>query len=286
MKHLISFNSFLNEELFIDVENQKIPKRVTEKVAPTIYKDDNLTVQVARTLDASKIISDPKWCSTTIGGFYKHNLTANLYRLKFKDGYRLRLTWDYMPWDGSYSGGTHWGCGGQVEDREIWYRHISPRDEQNPFLFDYNKGDERQEMVDRIKTIPKEAIEAIYRYQKQHRLEKNALLSLLYKEVSKIKVIKVSPIESKGSFEIFYEVVISYNSKKYVIHADLEKWKDKYELDFRFFGSSFEKEFKNRYAFMEFKALSKQLETEFIEWLKNNNRQEYQKIQKLLKVDK
>jgi len=41
-----------------------------------------------------------------------------MYRITFSDGYKLRLTWDYIDEEaselGSYSGGTHWGQGGIV----------------------------------------------------------------------------------------------------------------------------------------------------------------------------
>jgi len=69
----------------------------TESNTPVLYKDDNLEVKVVKTFDACKEQGkDTSWCSNNLSLFYKHNMTANMFRFNFKDGYKLRLTWDYI----------------------------------------------------------------------------------------------------------------------------------------------------------------------------------------------
>lgn len=255
MKHLFLF------ETFIEFEKERQSKKETPKNTHLIYSDGNLSVKVVKTLDSSRAISDPKWCSTSSGGFYRHNLTSNMYRFIFKDGYKLRLTWDYF-----YSDGTHWGQGGSINDKEAFYTYIRPKDENKPFYFDYNKGDERQYMVDRIKSIPKLAIDAICKYQESHKKEKSALFFNLYKEIEKIKIVgfeKCKNIE----LELFY-LDIKYNGKNYKLklNSNFSVW----HLD-----EEFRKDFKNKYALSYNGALNGYIFRKTIEWLKSNNKELY-----------
>jgi hypothetical protein len=110
----------------------------TSKNTPLLYKDDNLEVKVATTFDSVKQQNkDTNWCSTNPGGFYAHNKTANMYRFNFSDGYKLRLTWDYITQRashlGSYSGGTHWGQGGIVDGENQYYDVFRPEGPQGKF---------------------------------------------------------------------------------------------------------------------------------------------------------
>lgn len=185
---ILKYNEFILEEF-----------KETPKNTPFLYKDNNLEVKVVKTLDSSKEIGkDTAWCSNKPDGFYSHNKTANMYRFIFKDGFKLRLTWDYITQRasqlGRYSGGTHWGQGGTVNHENIFYLNIRPKDEENPFDFDIEKEDIREdkhEMVNRILSIPDEAKLLVYEYQEKHIKEKNALISNLYKEIEKIKILGV-----------------------------------------------------------------------------------------------
>ena len=81
----------------------------TPKNTPLLYKDDNLEVKVSKTFDSVKIQNkNTSWCSTSPGGFYGHNKTANMFRFNFKDGYKLRLTWDYITQSASHLGVLWW----------------------------------------------------------------------------------------------------------------------------------------------------------------------------------
>jgi hypothetical protein len=84
-----------------------------------LYRDSNLVVVVPKTLESTRKYSrDTTWCSLDKSGFEEHNITSDLIRFHFKNGYKLRLTWDYLSHDAhnnDYTGGTHWGCGGKVD---------------------------------------------------------------------------------------------------------------------------------------------------------------------------
>ena len=271
MKYLFLFETFID---FTEDKN-KSEKKVSNKI-DTIYEDDNLSIKVVKSLEASKCISDPQWCSTNSYGFYKHNLSSNLYRFIFKDGYKLRLTWDYLDWDHkSYSDGTHWGQGGTINGDKAYYLHIRPRDEKNPFEFDYNRDDDRKYMVDKIEGIPQKARDAVYKYQDQHKSEKNDLYLKLYKEIEKIKVINITNVKN-DVYRIDYSVTLTYLGNKFKVIAYV--YPGDRSFSFTLYGSDFEKYFKNRYAFMEEKTINNYLSDKAIEWIKKNDNKEYLKI--------
>ena len=197
-----------------------------EKNTPTIYKDDNLEIKVSKTLYSAKSQNiNTSWCSSSPQGFYNHNKTANMYRFNFKDGYKLRLTWDYIDSNaselGNYSGGTHWGQGGIINGEKQWYTYIKPEDESEPFLFDYNKNDSRQLMVDRIQSIPQKAIDAVHEYQDKHSYEKTANLNYIYNEINKIKLIDCREGLDKWG-DPGYIIVVEYKGNKSEIIFTME----------------------------------------------------------------
>ena len=210
----------------------------TESNTPVLYKDDNLEVKVVKTFDACKEQGkDTSWCSNLPVGFYKHNITANMYRFNFNDGYKLRLTWDYIDYSASpdsYAGGTHWGSGGKVNGKQIHYDYIRPEDESEPFLFDYHKNDDRQEMVNRINSIPQEVIDIVHDYQNKSSKEKSGLVNTMYNEISKIKVIDVK-ITDDSNYPLLIKV--NYNGNIYEFKAT-QSW--------IYYSKDFEKDFKNK----------------------------------------
>ena len=259
MKHLILFEKF----------------KETKKNTPIVYQDDNLIIKVPKTLDSSKMISDPQWCSTVPEGFYKHNLTANMYRFTFKDGYKLRLTWDYKP------GGTHWGCGGELNGEKVFYSSIRPKDENEPFDFDFNKmarwereDKDRKMFTDRIKSIPEEAIQSIKKYQQQNKPEKDALYRNIYKEVDKITVVNVE--NSDDEYGESFKITILYNNKEYKLIASNGFLSE--NLEFFFYKTDFKNKFKNQYAFMQYNIINSYLTKKTFEWLEDNDKEEYLKF--------
>ena len=263
MKHLKSYR------LFEFVE--------TSTNTPLLYKDDNIEVKVTKTYDATKKQNvGTNWCSSSKGGFYAHNKTANMYRINFKDGYKLRLTWDYIHQGaselGSYSGGTHWGQGGVVNGEQLFYDVLRPRDNDDPFFIDW-KSDKEREIVNRIKSLPKEAIESIRDYQNKASVEKSANLNKLYSEIYKIKVLNVTTSEDKWYGSVM-NILIRYEGKEYNLVLSEDKWlvsprsvsgggekNDK---------SKFTKDFKNKYT--QGKELAQYLYDKSREFLKKNKK--------------
>lgn len=197
----------------------------TEKNTPVLYKDNNLEIKVVKTLDASREQGkDTAWCSNSKYGFYKHNITANMFRFNWKDGYKLRLTWDYINLDAAsdkYAGGTHWGAGGKVNGQQQYYDVIRPRDENHPFDFDEVK-DHRADMVRRIKSIPDDAKLACYQYQESHTQEKTALVNQIYSEIKKIKILNVEVEDtmvgrSYQPYSLELLVDVMYRNKQYTV---------------------------------------------------------------------
>jgi hypothetical protein len=244
MKYLITY------KLFEFVE--------TSQNTPTLYKDDNLEVKVSKTFDSVKQQNkDTNWCSTNPGRFYGHNKTANMYRINFKDGYKLRLTWDYIPQEaselGSYSGGTHWGQGGVVDGEKLYYDVFRPRNNDDPFYIDW-QSEEKREIVDRIKSIPDEAKLAMMEYQEKMTKEKSELITRAFKEIELIKVINVEPSDSD-----FYKylITVTYRGKKYEV-----------KLSGNFFSAKeLGRDIKNKYALVG-NALPKYLLDKTKEFLK------------------
>jgi hypothetical protein len=242
----------------------------TPKNTPLLYKDDNLEVKVSKTFDSVKIQNkNTSWCSTSPAGFYAHNKTANMFRFNFKDGYKLRLTWDYITQRashlGSYSGGTHWGQGGVVNGEKQWYDVFRPQDDSEPFLIDW-QSDKKREIVDRIQSIPQEAIDKVHQYQDKMSRYKSENLNKLYKEIEKIKVISVKESDHKDDwYNNYLDVIISYLGSEY----DLKMYfNSKYMCGFS--SKEFDNTFKHKYAKYG-RELSEYLFDKVMEFCKKNN---------------
>jgi hypothetical protein len=260
MKHLKSYR------LFEFVE--------TSRNTPILYKDDNIEVKVTKTYDATRKQNlGTNWCSSSKGGFYAHNKTANMYRINFKDGYKLRLTWDYIHQGsselGSYSGGTHWGQGGVVNGENQWYDVLRPRNNDDPFFIDW-KSDKEREIVKRIKSLPAEAVNAIKDYQNKSSIEKTANLINLYSEIRKIKVLDVSFVKDE-LYGYVMEILVKYNGSEYILRLTDEL----YLLNSGDI-KKFSKDFKNKY-FRYGKELPQYLYDKSRELLKRNKKNEIPK---------
>jgi len=221
-----------------------------EKNTKTLYKDDSIEVLVVKTFDACKNQGkNTEWCSNWKDGFYRHNLTANMYRFNFSDGYKLRLTWDFITRQAApdkFVAGTHWGAGGTVNGEKIRYTYIRPQDDSEPFLFDYTKDDDRQIMVKRIESIPQEVIDVVEEYQQKTSKEKDAIMMTMFKEIEKIKIVNVEDLNIKSLIEMdepyYVEITIKYNNNSYT----LEMYNQQLT-----YSRDFEKEFKNKYVFVD-----------------------------------
>lgn len=195
-----------------------------------IYRDNKLVIIVPTTYEATvKYSKDTNWCSLNKDAFEKHNITGNLFRFHFKDGYKLRLTWDYLAHDNhkdSFSGGTHWGCGGTKGGKKISYYHIRPKNEDKPFEFDYEKDDHRKEMVDYIKMIPKTAIDLVTKYQSDNKDKFNTIYKQLCSDINNIKIINIKG--NKESAQLTY--TINYKGKEYKLWGYYSNEDDIYKV--------------------------------------------------------
>jgi len=244
----------------------------TSKNTPLLYKDDNLEVKVVKTLDSSiEQGKNSNWCSNYSDGFYKHNKTANLFRFNFSDGYKLRLTWDYITQVashlGSYHGGTHWGQGGIVDGVKQRYDVLRVEDDSEPFLINW-KGVNKREIVNRIESIPQEAINKVHEYQEKMSRYKSENLNNMYSEIEKIKVIDVKISQFVDDFydwDNIFDVTITYLGKSYIINFSFNSKKE-----CEFSSKEFESAFKNKSA-MYGTELSGYLFDKVMEFCKKNN---------------
>jgi hypothetical protein len=191
-----------------------------------------------------------------------------MYRFNFSDGYKLRLTWDYITQKashlGPFSGGTHWGQGGVVDGEEQYYDVFRPEDDSEPFLIDW-KSDRKREIVDRIQSIPQEAIDMVHKYQDKMSRYKSENLNKMYKEIEKIKVVDVKEDQPNDWYDNALKVTINYLGSKY----DLD-FKFNNKNQFGFSSKEFDKAFKHKYARYG-RELSGYLFDKTMEFCKKNN---------------
>lgn len=245
----------------------------TPSNTPLLYKDDDIEVKVVKTLDATKQQNkDTSWCSTNKSGFYSHNKTANMYRINFKDGYKLRLTWDYINQGaselGHFSGGTHWGQGGVVDGIKLSYDVFRPRENDDPFFIDWQSEKER-EIVNRIQSLPKEAVDAMKEYQNKMTIEKSANLNKLYSEIQKIKVVDVK-VGKSHFYESVMSIKVDYNGETYDLNITDDYGRDRITIIPNGDYCQFIKDFKNKYAEYD-KSLGVYLYDKSKEFLKRNS---------------
>lgn len=224
-----------------------------------IYKDNDIEIYVPKNLNSSIKVSDRQWCTTSKQGFYSHNLTANLYRIIFKDGYKLRLTWDFFDIEK-----THWGQGGNINGDKANYHVIRSEDIKNPFNIENTYPKYTDTMYNRIKSLPQNAINSILKYQENTK-EKNALYLNMYKEINKIDVINVKKAKHNDIYAL--DVTVRYNNREYIINF-LEGY-------YRIFSSGLERDFKNKYALSERDSIEYYLNYKCLSWLQKNNYNEY-----------
>ncbi len=250
----------------------------TQKNTPLLYTDDNLEVKVVKNLSSSKNQGrDTDWCSNGEVGFYSHDKTSNMYRFNFKDGYKLRLTWDYISQDasslGPLVGGTHWGQGGKLSDGgRLYYDVLRPEDESEPFYVDW-KSEKKREIVNRIQSIPQQAIDAVHDYQKKFSRSKSEKFYKMYNEIQKIAIINVSKYsddESYLKYENNFLIKLLYRGSEFEVKC---RFDDK--SNHNFILGKFEKLFRNKYAIYG-REIRMYLFDKMMEWCKKNNTKIYE----------
>ena len=247
------------------------------KNTPILYSDENLIIKVSKTFDSSKELGKgTSWCSNNISGYYTHSSSSNMYRFIFKNGYKLRLTWDYISREASgdsFAGGTHWGQGGVVNGKMKHYLYLRIFNNNDPFYVDYKKNDDRQEMVNKIKSLPTDAIKSVIKYQEEHSSEKSSNYVNMYKEIEKISI---TNIQFKNKFESWcdFEIYFKYRDKRYVSELQIGLNHLKKLIYVIILDKKFSKEFKNLYVIHSDRnrdIMNQYLIDKSIEWSKNNN---------------
>jgi hypothetical protein len=250
----------------------------TPKNTPLLYKDEFLEVKVAANFSSSKnqgIGTD--WCSNSQTGFYTHSKTSNMYRFHFSDGYKLRLTWDYISQKasslGEYAGGTHWGQGGIVDGQKQFYDILRPEDDSEPFYINWGNRKAR-EIVKRIQSIPQKAIDAVHQYQEKMSRYKSENLNKMYREIQKIKIIDVrsfDPDKNTDEYKFFkhdydnnFLVKVLYLEKEFTLECYFDT---KYNL--RMDLGDLGKSFKHKHA-VHGNEVRKYIFDKMMEWIKKN----------------
>ncbi len=251
--------------------------KITDE-ADIVYKDSNLLIIVPKTPEATKKYSrNTDWCSNSKSGFYCHYPTSNLFRFHFKDGYKLRLTWDYLKWKGDYSGGTHWGQGGKLDGKSVSYYHIRPRDENNPFEFDYDKDDHRKMMVDRIASIPEEARKKVIEYQDNHSQDKTDILNSMYEEIQKIKIIDISKTNETDTYKNL-KVRAKNDKEEFILNLSVYA-----DGSFYIYTGSIPTEKGSSY--FRDSGLEQYMRDKIFEWLKANKKELYTELKNVIISD-
>jgi len=138
-----------------------------------IYRDDKLTIVVPSSFNASRITCrGTRWCTQSKFGYESFSRNFVLFRILFKDGYKLRLSWKK---DGSE---FTWGSGGDKYTEVGGYK--------NPFnlskIIDEIEGD--YEMIKNSERYKNKHYYDIEHYKKMDRMNEYEELSDEEKKVT------------------------------------------------------------------------------------------------------
>jgi hypothetical protein len=139
-----------------------------------IYKDSIVTIVVPKTFEACVVSSkNTAWCSQYRNAYNDHKFEKKnvLFRILFKDGNWIRLTWDAIN-----KNELSWGHKGKVGD--FWYVNIFGKDfKEIPFVVhdssienwkEYNRKEQLQ-VIKYINSLSHNAKEAILNYYENYR---------------------------------------------------------------------------------------------------------------------
>lgn len=125
------------------------------KTTRVLYKNKDLVVFVPTTYEAwCKYSKNTEFCSNDKNSFENHNNLGNLYRIFFKSGDIVRLTWDFI------ADKITWGLGGKGNKYRVHVYFGDPFEatntSENPFDI---------KMFKLIESLPIEAIKKIREFQ-------------------------------------------------------------------------------------------------------------------------
>jgi hypothetical protein len=135
-------------------ENMKVENQID-----VIYKDETIFVYVPKTYKASCYYDgDTRWCTTSkrSNADWEKYKQYSMFRFKFADGCKIRLTWGYRNFN--------WA---DVDNHELKNSDGSFLND-NPFEIDNSKTKGYDELQKRIDGIPEDAKKKIIDYHKTH----------------------------------------------------------------------------------------------------------------------
>lgn len=243
---------------------EEYTKQEIKEQTDILYKDKNLIVLVVKTPVSSDIYGkNTNWCSVNDPGmFHEHNVCGNLFRILFKDGYKLRLTWDYMD-----EHHTHWGQGGKVNGVKLSYTYLRCKDPLNPFFMEYDKNDNRQELANRINSLPKDAIEAIKKYHRNISVDKDKIANSINHKIHNMKVLDFIEPED-GEYKYMCELLIG--GEEFVI--ELYKSHDRF-IAASNKGSDFRLKYPQILTRLHSRYFEETLKEKIFKYLEKNNRE-------------
>lgn len=189
-----------------------------------IFKNKDMVVFVPTVYDGwCKYMKNTEFCSNDEHTFINHNDLSNMYRIFYKDGNILRLTWDL---EGSKA---TWGLGGKG-NKYVVYTHFG-----DPFKVISSNGNDEYDskMFSLIESLPKEVIKAIRDFQydsdfSKYKLNKlGNLNSIRIEETDKfINALKRSDLSIDKIEKLNknnYIIIVKYNNEYILVEYELDK---------------------------------------------------------------
>ena len=148
-----------------------------------LYRDNNMTIIVPKSLRASQIsCRNTNWCSKTKNGYDMWSVDFTLYRILYKDGFKLRLTWlktNLIKKNDNNQKKGSWGSGGDKYEEIEFYTEPFNNEElmnnnKDNYLYYKDKYpsekwveetfNDKKDMIERINSIPDEVKDKIINY--------------------------------------------------------------------------------------------------------------------------
>jgi len=158
MKIVITENQL--RKLISEISDDKLIK--TTQDVDIIYEDDDVIIYVPLTHETSCVLDkDTKWCTAKPGPIHPwFKLGKNkLFRFKFNDGYKLRLTWND-------NGKLYWA---DKNNLEVDFDYGSNPFDWSMLNFNWAKGTKYEKhflkMKDKVNSLSDEAKKVIKQYK-------------------------------------------------------------------------------------------------------------------------
>ncbi len=225
------------------------------KDTDVIYNDGNVVVLVPRTYESCLSYSqNTQYCTKNRYMYDTHNKRGDdMFRILFKDGNKIRLTWDY---DGSFS----WGLGSGKN--YVVFSEKYNFNSENPFDFSLIEeqkkdaswwGDDYDLLLKYMNILPKNSIEKITEYH-----ENKKMIGKVVSESSDFDWIEEAGYTEEEEFIINLidscDVVDKKYGEAYVLNGDVYFYKDFRDMDFYYHDDLVGKPLKNNFNIEQHEA--------------------------------